>query len=98
MSDVDPHLDIYSIENQIQESLEGFKEPLTEVLTEPLTEPPSNVCSTEKDSSLYLSLTQYAFIMSFMANSYYILQIHHAKSFKMSQITYLYSSYLPRYS
>ena len=46
LSDVDPHLDIYSIENQIQESLEGFKEPLTEVLTEPLTEPPSNVCPT----------------------------------------------------
>ena len=47
------HEDITSIENQIQESLEGFKEPLTEVLTEPLTEPPSNGCSTEKDSSLY---------------------------------------------
>ena len=33
-----------------------------------------------------------------MANSYFILQIHHAKSFKMRHITYLYFSYLSRYS
>ena len=36
--------------------------------------------------------------MNFMANSYFILQIHHAKSFKMRHITYLYFIYLSRYS
>ena len=39
LSDVDPHFDITSIENQIQDSLERFEEPLTEPLTEPLKEP-----------------------------------------------------------
>ena len=29
-----------------------------------------------------LSLTHCAFIMNFMENSYFVLQIHHAKSFK----------------
>ena len=29
--------------------------------------------------------------MNFMANFYHILQIHHAKSFQMRHITYLYS-------
>jgi hypothetical protein len=33
-----------------------------------------------------------------MANSYLILQIHHAKSFKMGYIAYMYFSYLSRYS
>ena len=36
--------------------------------------------------------------MIFMANSYFILHIHHAKSFKMMHITYLYFSYISRYS
>ena len=58
----------------------------------------TNVCPTLKDSNLYLSLTHCAFIMNFMANSYFILQIYHAKSFKMRHITYLYFSYLSRYS
>ena len=52
LSDVDPHLNIYSIENQIQESLEGLEEPLTEPLTELFTEPPSmkNSCTyTDKN-------------------------------------------------
>ena len=39
-----------------------------------------------------------AFIMNFMANSYFVLQIHCAKSFKMRHITYLYFNYLSRYS
>ena len=39
-----------------------------------------------------------AFIINFLANSFFILQIHHAKSFKMRHITYLYFSYLSKYS
>ena len=55
------------------------------------------VCPTLKESNLYLSLTHCAFIMNFMADSFFILQIHHAKSFKMRHITYLYFSYLSIY-
>ena len=38
------------------------------------------------------------FLWFFWHYSYFILQIHHAKSFKMSHITHLYCSYLSRYS
>ena len=47
---------------------------------------------------MYLSLTHCAFIMNLMTNSCFILQIHHAKSFKMRHLTYLYFFHLSRYS
>ena len=46
---------------------------------------------------MYFLLIHCAFIMNFMADSFFILQIHHAKSFKMRHITYLYFSYLSIY-
>ena len=36
--------------------------------------------------------------MNLMTNSCFILQIHHAKSFKMRHLTYLYFIHLSRYS
>ena len=64
-----------------------------------LVKPSYNVCSIKNIcSNFYLPLTHCVFIMNFISNSYFRLQIHNAKSFKMRHITYLYFTYLSRYS